>query len=754
MSRGDVVRLRVEVRGAVQGVGFRPFVYRLAGEHALAGWVLNDARGVDLEVEGPQHSLEAFLAALRQAPPRSARIRSLEAAWLAPAGYAAFEIRASEPGGPRAAVLLPDLATCDACLAEVLDPADRRAGYAFANCTECGPRFTIVRALPYDRPNTTMAAFALCDACRAEYTDPADRRFHAQPVACPACGPQLTLTDVAGVRLAVRGDALERTVAALADGAIVAVKGLGGFHLMCDATHAAAVAALRAGKPRREKPFALMVRDLGMARALCDVDDAAAAMLGSPAAPIVLLPRRAGAPSLDGVAPGLTTLGVMLPATPLHHLLLRAVARPLVATSGNRADEPIATDGDGARARLGDVAALVLDHDRPIERHADDSVGRFIGGTWTPLRRARGFAPLPVALPHAVRPVLAVGAHQKCAIALAVGREAFVSQHLGDLDTPEALAAFERVIADFTRMYDVRPEVVAHDLHPDYASTRWALASGVPALAVQHHHAHLAACLAEHGAPGRALGVTWDGTGLGLDGTIWGGEFLLGDAAAFTRVARLRPFRLPGGDAAAREPRRAAFALLHALVPATARTAPQLASFTAAEHAVLARMCETGAHAPMTTSAGRLFDGLAALLGLHAVAGYEGQAAMALEALADGAAWARDYAMPVHDAGDALELDWGPLVEAVATEAARGVDRRAIALGVHVALAQAIADVATRVGESRVALSGGCMQNRVLVEHAERALRAHGHRVLRHREVPPNDGGIALGQIAIAAARS
>ena len=518
-------RLRLEVRGAVQGVGFRPFVYRLAGELALPGWVLNDARGVFIEVEGARATLERFRERIVAERPPRAIVQSLESAWLPAAGFTDFEIRHSDEAGARTALVLPDLATCPECLAEVLDPAERRHGYPFTNCTNCGPRFTILRELPYDRPNTSMIGFILCPVCRTEYQEPRDRRFHAQPIACPACGPVLALWDAEGATIASRETALAGAARALADGRIVAVKGLGGFHLMCDARDGAAVARLRERKLRLGKPLALMVRDLDQARELCEVSDLAAEHLASAEAPILLLPRRAAAPVAPEVAPGNPYLGVMLPATPLHHLLARACGFPLVATSGNLSDEPICTNEYRALGRLGAIADLFLVHDRAIERHVDDSVAWIAAGRMRLLRRARGWAPLPVTVRRELPVILAVGAHLKNTVALSVGRQVFISQHVGDLETAEAMSAFERVIADFQRLYDVRPVAIAHDLHPDYLSTRWALAAPGDArrIGVQHHHAHLASCLAENGAEGRALGVTWDGTGYGTDGTVWGG---------------------------------------------------------------------------------------------------------------------------------------------------------------------------------------------------------------------------------------
>jgi hydrogenase maturation protein HypF len=767
-------RLRLEIRGAVQGVGFRPFVFRLAEQMGLSGWVLNDTRGVFLEAEGPRAALERLRARVRDAPPPRAVVQSVEEAWLEPVGYDGFEIRASDGAGERTALVLPDIATCGDCLAEATDPSDRRYGYPFTNCTNCGPRFTILESLPYDRPGTTMRGFTLCDACRAEYESPRDRRFHAQPNACPACGPRLELWSPVGETLERGAAALRSAAAALAGGRIVAVKGLGGFHLMCDARDPAAVRRLRERKPRREKPFALMARDLAMARALCELSPIAERHLLSPEAPILLLPRRADAQVADEVAPGNPWLGVMLPATPLHHLLLGACGFPVVATSGNLSDEPICTDEREALGRLGGVAELFLVHDRPIARHVDDSVAWVFGGGVRLLRRARGFAPLPVTLARGMPPILAVGAHLKNTVALAVGRQAFVSQHIGDLETREAMDAFERVIADFRRLYGVQPEAIAHDLHPDYLSTRWAHETaereGVRLLAVQHHHAHLAACLAENGVEAPALGIVWDGTGYGTDATVWGGEFLLGDARGCERVAHLRPFRLPGGEAAIREPRRVALALLWETLGPEAledESLPVVSSFSRSERAVLARMLERGIQAPLTTSVGRLFDGVAALLGLSERVTFEGQAAMALEFAADprepGA-----YAMEVAKASEiepaegvvlpgagsgVLIVNWRPMIGEVLSDLARGVPAGIIAARFHNALALGALTVAQMVREPRVALSGGCFQNRRLTEKITEGLEHLGRVVLLHAQVPPNDGGISLGQIAVAAAQ-
>ena len=774
-------RLRVEIHGAVQGVGFRPFVYRLATDAGLAGWVINDAQGVFIEVEGTRPVLEGFLGRLRTEKPPRAIVQSLEVDWLDPAGYEGFEIRHSDNSGVKTVIVLPDVATCPDCLAEVLDPGDRRYRYPFTNCTNCGPRFSIIQALPYDRPNTTMRRFIMCPACRHEYEDPRDRRFHAQPNACPVCGPQLRWYDGGSEGEGVgaqsppllEGDAaLLQAAALLRAGGTLALKGLGGFHLMVDARNAGAVARLRLRKQRGDKPFAVMACDLSQACTLCEIPPAAEELLGSAEAPIVLLRRLPTAPIAGEVAPDNPYLGVMLPYTPLHHLLLRELGFPVVATSGNLSDEPICTDENEARERLGRMADGFLVHDRPIARHVDDSVAWVVAGAPRLLRRARGYAPLPVMLPAAVPGILAVGAHLKNTVALSVGRQAFISQHIGDLETVEAMAAFERVIADFLRLYEATPVAIAHDLHPDYLSTRWAhehAADGgerdrgdpVRLVGVQHHHAHLAACLAENGVDGKALGVIWDGTGYGTDGTIWGGEFLLGDAAGYRRAAHLRPFRLPGGEAAIREPARLAVDLLWELYGVEALAWEDLAPvrhLRPSDRSLLARMLSRGINSPVTSSAGRLFDAVAALLGLRQVVSFEGQAAMALEFAADESV-TDAYSMPIggrpgraEDDTSPLVLDWAPLVRAILADLRAGLPVGMMAARFHNTLVEAIVSVAERIGERRVALSGGCFQNRLLVERAAHRLRTAGFEVLLHCQVPPNDGCISLGQIAVAAA--
>jgi hydrogenase maturation protein HypF len=753
------VRVRARVEGTVQGVGFRPFAHRLAGELALAGWVGNDEHGVVLEVEGEEAGVRAFLERLARESPPLAAIERVVAEPVPPTGEPGFAIAPSTRGGEPAALVSPDVAPCADCLAELLDPADRRYRYPFVNCTNCGPRFTIVRGVPYDRPLTTMARFAMCDRCRAEYEDPADRRFHAQPNACPACGPRLVLREANGEPLRA-ADPLGAAVAALLAGRVVGVKGLGGWHLACRAADEAAVAALRARKQREDKPFAVMAGDVEAARALVGLDDGEAALIAARERPIVIARRRPGAPVAAAVAPRSADLGVMLPSTPLHHLLLAAAGEPLVMTSGNRSDEPIAYREDEAPERIGAIADLLLDHDRPIHMRTDDSVVRATSEGPVLLRRSRGYVPAGLTLPiGARRPVLGCGAELKSTFCLAKSDRAWVGHHIGDLRTWETLRAFREGIAHFERLFAVAPAVVAHDLHPDYLSTREALArEDVELVGVQHHHAHLAAALAEHGVTGPAVGAIFDGVGYGLDGTAWGGEILAGDLQGFERAGALRAVPLPGGDRAAREPWRMACAWLVAAGADTSAPPPALAGAVDPERWVqVDRLCRRGAAAaPPTTSMGRLFDAVAALAGLRGVSTYEGQAAAELEAAADPAERGA-YAIRVAD-GPLLRLDPREAVLAAATDAGGGVPAGTISARFHTGLAAATAEACAAVAEARgldlVVLSGGVFQNRLLLERAADRLHARGLRVLVPRRLPPNDGGISFGQVAVAAARS
>jgi hydrogenase maturation protein HypF len=673
-----------------------------------------------LEVEGPEPAVEDFLQRLPREAPPLASVERIARAGLDPVGEAGFEIRASPAGRSPDALVSPDSATCNDCLRELFDPEDRRYRYPFVNCTNCGPRFTIVTGVPYDRPLTTMAGFRMCAACQAEYDDPADRRFHAQPNACPDCGPSLS-------------PGLEQAATALRDGLIVAVKGLGGYHLACLAADEDAVASLRSRKHREDRPFALMARDIDAARELVELTAAEADLMAGRERPIVIARRRPGARVAESVAPRTPDLGVMLPYSPLHHLLLADLGEPLVMTSGNVSDEPIAYRDEDARERLAGIADLFLVHDRPIHMRTDDSVVRATSGAPLSIRRSRGYVPEAIPLPLEAPPLLACGAEQKNAFCLARGRRAWVGHHIGDLGNWETLRSFREGIEHFERLFAVAPEVVAHDLHPEYLSTKHALElEGVELVGVQHHHAHLAACLAEHRELGHAVGAIYDGTGLGTDGAVWGGELLVGSLAAFERVGHLPAVRLPGGEAAIREPWRMACSWL----VASDLPVPE-------EWEQVAQLCRAGTASPWTTSMGRLFDAAAALCGVRTTVSYEGQAAVELEALVD-----RDergaYPLP--------GLDARPAIAAVVDDLARGVSAGRVAARFHEGVARATAEACAATGQTTAVLSGGVFQNRVLLERTSAHLEAAGLRVLRPVRLPPNDGGISYGQAAVAAA--
>ncbi len=757
----SAIRLRVFVRGAVQGVGFRPFVYRLARSLGLTGWVVNTAQGVTVEAEGEEEALESFLLRLETESPPRACIHGLEPTFLDACGYGEFGIRTSQTDGATRALVLPDIAICSDCRAEVDDAANRRYRYPFTNCTNCGPRFSIIRSLPYDRPHTSMAAFDMCAHCRAEYDNPLDRRFHAQPNACADCGPQLAWWARDGEALSSDEDALAAAITTLSEGAIVAVKGLGGFHLMVDAANDTAIAALRQRKHREAKPLALMVPDIEAARALCEISQLESRLLQAPEAPITILRRRAGVPA-DGIAPGNPYLGIMLPYTPLHHLLLAGVGRPVVATSGNLSDEPICIDEHEAVRRLADVADFLLVHDRPIVRHVDDSIARVVCGREQIMRRARGYAPLPIHISHDDGEdggaVLGVGAHLKNAVSLSAPSGILIGQHIGDLETEPAYTAFENSVADLTALHDLQPRVAVCDLHPDYLSTQYAHATGLPVIEVQHHHAHVLSCMADNELQPPVLGVCWDGTGLGTDDTVWGGEFLTvhEDVSTFTRRAHLRRFPLPGGDRAVVEPRRAALGALFAVHGERLFTedTPRRLGFGDQELRVLAGMLRGGVNSPLTSSAGRLFDAVAALVGLRQRVRFEGQAAMELEfAVTHGVD--EQYGFDIDEArDDAAAIDWGSVLKAITAEMDDGLDVGIIAAKFHNTMAAIITEVACRVGQEWVLLTGGCFQNRCLSERAILRLRAAGLRPYLHQRVPPNDGGIALGQVVAAMGRS
>jgi hydrogenase maturation protein HypF len=771
------VRVKLALRGAVQGVGFRPFVHRLATELAVTGWVNNSPQGVFVEAESPRPTLEQFLRRLETEKPPLSSIQSMETTWLDAVGFEKFEIRASENGGGKFALVLPDIATCPDCLREISDPKNRRFRYPFTNCTHCGPRFSIIEALPYDRANTSMKKFAMCPACRKEYDDPQNRRFHAQPNACPVCGPCLEFWNAAGEAVFGGDDALRAAVNAIRRGKIVAVKGIGGFHLLADARTEKTVRLLRERKHREEKPLALMFPSLESVRRACEVTTLEERLLGSPEAPIVLLKKIANRKSqiADSIAPGNPSLGVMLPSNPLHHLLMAELKMPVIATSGNLSDEPICTDEKEALERLHGIADFFLVHNRLIVRHLDDSIVRVMLGREMVLRRARGYAPLPVQLQTAdcrlrnqkssaaavqseIRNpkseiILAVGAHLKNSVALAVGKNVFISQHIGDLETEQANAAFRRVTGELPGLYDVEPEIIAADLHPDYQSTRFAQQSGKKNFAVQHHVAHVLSCIAENEVALPALGVAWDGTGYGPDGTIWGGEFFFVTDTGVKRVAHLLPFRLPGGDKAVKEPRRAARGLLYELYGEAAFEMNHLLplrEMPPVEMITLRGMLQRRFNSPSTSSVGRLFDVVASLVNLRQQMRFEGQAAMELEFAIGDLATDACYDLPLVTHGAKQVLDWSLLVHSILTDVNGGVSVTEISAKFHNALAEAVVAVARASGLTRVVLSGGCFQNRYLTERTVTRLRAEKFQPYWHQRVPPNDGGIALGQIFAA----
>ncbi len=763
----------------MQGVGFRPFVYRLATELKLPGWVSNTAQGVFVEAEGAKGILDQFVLRLQNDKPPRAFIQSFEFSFLDPVGYAAFEIKESDGAGSKTALILPDIATCPDCLAEVLDSHNRRFLYPFTNCTNCGPRFSIIESLPYDRPNTSMKRFPMCPDCQREHDDPNDRRFHAQPIACPVCGPRLELWNEGGKTVCRDHDALLGAEQAIREGKIVAVKGLGGFHLMVDARSEEAVRRLRERKHREEKPFALMFPSIEAAQEECVVSDFEKRLLLSPESPIVLLERKDNRALYgklvstlrlaDSVAPANPNLGIMLPYTPLHHILMADLGHPVVATSGNISDEPICIEEREALRRLSGIADVFLVHDRPIVRHIDDSIVRVILGRELVIRRARGYAPLPVQLSEAVgAPIVGVGAHLKNTVTVAVGTNAFVSQHIGDLETRQSLEAFRKVVADLQSMYEVTPALVACDMHPDYFSTKEARAMGHEVVEVQHHHAHIMSCMVENQLEGEVLGVSWDGTGFGTDGTVWGGEFLVSQGAEFERFASFRQFRLPGSEKAIKEPRRSAAGLLYELLGddfLQNKDNSPLSAFSVAELSVVHQMLKRGVNAPLTSSVGRLFDGVASIIGLRQRNTFEGQAAMELEFALAGEQSEQTYrcevietpieptesvGFPAQKGRARLTVDWATMVREMMVDVRKLVPRSLIAKKFHNALVGAIVEVAKRAGLERVVLSGGCFQNRFLTERAVIQLRKAGFQPYWHQRVPPNDGGISLGQVYVA----
>ncbi|MDF0676049.1 MAG: carbamoyltransferase HypF [Nitrospira sp.] len=785
MSEVLCQRIRVEVEGTVQGVGFRPFIYRLASELGLTGWIKNTRNGVAIEVEGAVPVVETFLQRLRSDAPASASAEVISTSAIPMLDDESFSIGQCTESGQRALVISPDLATCADCRRELNDPNDRRFRHPFLTCTQCGPRYSLLTAIPYERSNTTMAGFDLCSACRAEYTTEADRRFHAEPIACPACGPRLSLWDEQGHEVADGEKALRRASALLEQGLIVAVKGLGGFQLWVDAKSAEAVRRLRDRKRRLEKPFAVLFPSVDAIRDYCLLSSDEEAVLCSQQAPIVLVRKRRDVVLADAVAPGNPYLGVMLPATPLHHLLMASLQRPMVATSGNRSEEPIVTDEREALVRLQGLADAFLVHDRPIARPIDDSVVLVVSrrcgmedtgqaekprGDVVILRRARGYAPQPIRWSdgpsngNVQGSILAVGGHLKNTVALLTGNRVVLSQHLGDLSTVESDKAFQQAVEDLQRMLQVKPQAVACDLHPDYRSTAFARmlseAFLVPLVPVLHHHAHVASCMAEHKLNGEVLGIAWDGAGYGGDGQVWGGEFLIASYRQFSRFAHLRPFRLPGGEAAMREPNRSAAAVLWELM-GEAILVHRLPSWKVTEKqlAQLASLLRSSIAWPWTTSMGRLFDAVASLTGLCPQASFEGQAAMAVQFAAEqdvkaGGVGGEGYPIDLvpSDGPDTKRMaDWRPMISALLEDLRRGINPDKIAARFHAGLAAATVSLAQEAGLPRVVLTGGCFQNRLLLSLVRQRLEAAGFTVYSHALVPPNDGGLSLGQAVVAA---
>lgn len=753
------IRIHIEIRGAVQGVGFRPFIYKIANELSLNGYVLNNSSGVFIEAEGDEPVLRNFLSRIEKDKPRLSVITSLEHSFLDPLGYSKFEIKESEEGDDVSAFILPDIAACDDCLKEMFDPEDRRYLYPFINCTNCGPRFSIIESLPYDRSNTSMKNFKMCYKCKEEYENPLNRRFHAQPTACPECGPKLFLWDENGNIISEKQSALKQAVDLIRQGKIIALKGLGGFQLIIDATNDEAVKELRKRKHREEKPFALMFPSLKSIKEVCDISEVEERVLISPESPIVLLKKRADiqnpVSSISGlVAPKNPYLGVMLPYTPLHHLLMKELGVPIVATSANLSEEPICIDEHEALERLGGIADYYLIHNRPIVRHVDDSIVRVILNRELVMRRARGYAPLPVMVTEKYssleeKTVLAVGGHLKNTVALKKGNSIFISQHIGDLSTEESNKTFKKVIDDFKLLYNAEPDEIISDLHPEYISTKYAKQLIEKIEQVQHHYAHVAACRFENQVEGEALGVSWDGTGYGLDGTVWGGEFFLTDDNSYKHFAQLRKFMLPGGEKAIKEPRRSLAAILFEIAGVSfVNEFSDLIEnkFTSAEIGLVLNMLSKNINSPITSSVGRLFDAVSSLLGICDRTNYEGQAAMMLEFAANHNEIG-SYPFKITES-DKLIIDWQPIIISIINDLRKDVNSSVISTKFHNTLAKAILDIAKKSGMKKVVLSGGCFQNALLSERTISLLQENNYKVYWHQRIPPNDGGIALGQIA------
>jgi hydrogenase maturation protein HypF len=754
----NIALVRISVRGVVQGVGFRPFIYQLAARHNLHGWVCNTSEDVKIEVEGEASDIDKFLRGLREEAPPLSHIEDVTVTASTPANYAKFEIRSSLAEEGKYQLISSDIATCPDCLREILDPADRRYRYPFTNCTNCGPRFTIINDIPYDRPNTTMKSFRMCPNCRKEYDDPHDRRFHAQPNACPICGPQLELLDAQGHSVLCK-DTIRKIADLLKDGKIVAVKGLGGFLLACDATDEVAVNRLRQRKHRPAKPLAVMVASLDEARRHCEVSKAEAELLTSSGSPIILMWWKPDSNISKAVAPGLKYLGVMLPYTPLHHLLLRETGLPLVMTSGNLSEEPIAKDNDEAIRRLGNIADFFLMHNRDIYARYDDSVMIVEKGIPRFVRRARGYAPYPVHLSYQSRQILGCGAEEKNTFCLTRDNYAFVSQHIGDMENAETLEHYVDTFNLYKKLFRIEPEIIVHDMHPEYLPTKYAKelaeSEGIKLIPVQHHHAHIASCLVDNGVEGPVIGVSLDGTGYGTDGHIWGGEFLMANFKEFTRPAHLEYLPLPGGAQAIKKPYRTALGYLLSLGISLDKDLPLMQYVDNAESDIIKNQVEKGINAPLTSSMGRLFDAVSAIIGVRGVIDYEAQAAIDLEMLAyDAPGETGFYPFFLEERDGVSIIKIHDLLSAIIKDWRNRTSKAIIAARFHNTIAGMVADVcqaiSTKTGIKKAALSGGVFQNRLLLNKTITLLESAGFSVYTHHQVPCNDGGISLGQVAIA----
>ncbi len=755
-------RTKITIHGVVQGVGFRPFVYRLANDLGIKGWIVNSAQGVFIDAEGSNGSIEKFISRLKTDKPKNSFIQSFEHIFLDPSGFDKFEIRESKASGTKTALVLPDIATCDDCIGEIFDPSNRRYLYPFTNCTNCGPRFTIINSLPYDRKNTAMAEFEMCPECYAEYTDPSDRRFHAEPIACPECGPQVELLDESGYPVSSKHTAIVNAAELIKKGKIIALKGIGGYQLIADARNSKVIIALRTRKRRNEKPFALMFPDIDSIKNECEVNAAEENLLCSPEKPIVLVRRKKDCKSsvADEAAINNPYLGVMLPYSPLHHILMRELNIPVIATSGNLSEEPICIDEKTAFEKLSGIADFFLIHNRKILRHVDDSIARVIAGREMLIRRARGYAPLPVQIDGLNKTVLAAGAHLKNTIAINNNSNVFISQHIGDLENIEAINAYGNVISDMEKFYEIKPETVVSDLHPDYISTKYSFKINKKPEQVQHHYAHVLSCMAENNLDGEVLGISWDGTGYGTDGAIWGSEFLISKGRDFVRAAHLKPFCLPGGEIAIHEIWRIGFALLYSVY---GENAEKYLNFSKHKLNIIRQMIDKNINSPLTTSMGRLFDGIASILNICQQANFEAQGAMELEFSASTPPPTPSPTKVRKERGnnyyyfelentpsESIIINWQPMVREIVDDMNSSITKESISTKFHDTLVEMIISVAKKINNGRVVLTGGCFQNKYLLERAIDKLKQNDFKVYWHQRVPTNDGGISLGQIKYA----